>query len=381
MSDSNGHVPHAMVDPPRRMKFGILVTPFHPLGENPTAALARDLDLIEWVDRLGYDEAWVGEHHSGGWGTIASPEVFLAAAAGRTQSIRLGTGVVSLPYHDPLMVADRLVLLDHLTRGRILFGVGAGVLPSDAAMVGIDASQQRRMMQQSLDAIVRLFTTDEPISVTTDWFTLRDAVLQLRPYSEPHPPIAVASSASPAGMALAGRYGAGVLSLGGFSASGAERLAGQWAIAETAAAEHGQRVDRANWRIVVPVHVAATRREAIAEVRAGGRRLLKEYFQETLGRPMEGDPAGDGSDAVDAMLESGTAIIGDPDDCCQAIERLQALSGGFGSLVAVALDWAPRAQVWRSFEMFARYVAPQFQGSLDHLRRSQHRVAQHGGLG
>src|SRR3954462_15091022 len=163
----------------QRMKFGVFLAPFHPLGENPTLGLERDFELLEKLDSLGYDEAWIGEHHSGGWETIASPEVFIAMAAARTKHIRLGTGVVSLPYHHPLMVADRLVLLDHLTRGRILFGVGAGVLPSDAAMVGTDESQKRRRMQQSLDAIVRLFTTDEPISVTTDWFTLRDAVLQL----------------------------------------------------------------------------------------------------------------------------------------------------------------------------------------------------------
>jgi limonene 1,2-monooxygenase len=361
------------------MQFGVLVTPFHPVGENPTAAFTRDLELIEWVERLGYDEAWVGEHHSGGWGTIASPEVFLANAAARTSRIRLGTGVVSLPYHHPLMVADRMVLLDHLAGGRVMFGVGAGVLPSDAHMIGIEQGTQRRMMQESLDAIVQLFTRDEPITIETDWFSLRDAALQLRPFTEPHMPIAVASSASPAGMALAGQYGAGALSLAGFSPAGLGQLAGQWAVAEESARRHRQRVDRRNWRIVVPVHVAPTRQEATADIREGGRQLLVDYFHKTLGRPLAGD-ADDGEAAVDAMIESGTAIIGDPDDCCRAIQRLQDLTGGFGTLVAVSLDWAPRAQVWRSFEMLARYVAPQFQGSLDRLRRSQEWVANNGVL-
>ena len=99
------------------MTFGTFMAPFHRVGENPTLALERDLELIEWLDALGFDEAWIGEHHSGGWETIASPEVFIAAAAGRTRYIRLGTGVVSLPYHSPYMVANRMVLLDHLTRG------------------------------------------------------------------------------------------------------------------------------------------------------------------------------------------------------------------------------------------------------------------------
>ena len=118
------------------MRFGVFLAPYHEPGENPTLALERDLELIVRLDELGFDEAWVGEHHSTGWETIASPEIFLAVAAERTRHIRLGTGVVSLPYHHPLMVADRIVLLDHLTRGRINFGVGPGGHLTDARMLG-----------------------------------------------------------------------------------------------------------------------------------------------------------------------------------------------------------------------------------------------------
>ena len=113
---------------PERMKFGVFMAPFHRVGENPTLALDRDLELIEWLDFLGFDEAYIGEHHSAGWETISSPEIFIAAAAGRTRHIRLGTGVVSLPYHHPYMVASRMVLLDHLTKGRVILGVGPGGL-------------------------------------------------------------------------------------------------------------------------------------------------------------------------------------------------------------------------------------------------------------
>src|SRR5437762_4618921 len=160
-----------------RMKFGIFLAPFHRLGENPTLAIERDFKLIELLDELGYDEAWIGEHHSAGWETIASPEVFIAASAERTRHIKLGTGVVSLPYHHPLILADRMVLLDHLTRGRIMFGVGPGALPSDAFMMGIDTNRQREMMEESLAAIVALLTSDEPVNIETDWFTLRNARL------------------------------------------------------------------------------------------------------------------------------------------------------------------------------------------------------------
>src|SRR6202046_512065 len=130
------------------MRNGIFLAPFHPLDQDPTEAIHRDLELIENLDRLGYEEAWIGEHHSAGFEIIASPEVFIAAAAQRTVNIRLGTGVSSLPYHHPLMLADRMVLLDHLTRGRIMFGVGPGALPSDPFMRGIDPNRQRGRMEE-----------------------------------------------------------------------------------------------------------------------------------------------------------------------------------------------------------------------------------------
>ena len=192
-----------------RMKFGIFMAPFHPLGENPTLAIDRDLELIRWLDDLGYDEAWVGEHHSAGWETIASPEVFIATAAQQTRHIKLGTGVVSLPYHHPLMVADRMVLLDHLTRGRVMFGVGPGALVSDAMMMGISPPTQRPRMEEAMGVIMRLFTEVEPFSYEAEWFTLRNARLQVRPYTQPHMPIAVAAVSSPAGMVTAGKFGAG----------------------------------------------------------------------------------------------------------------------------------------------------------------------------
>src|SRR5690606_31997241 len=121
-----------------------------------------DIELLEHLDRLGFDEAWIGEHHSAGWETIADPRLIIAAAAGRTRSIRLGTGVTSLPYHHPLIVADRMVQLDHMTRGRAMLGVGPGALTSDAYMMGIEPSDQRRRMGEALDAIMALFRSDEP---------------------------------------------------------------------------------------------------------------------------------------------------------------------------------------------------------------------------
>ena len=159
-------------DSGHRLRFGAFYAPFHPPGQSPTLALQYDLERAEALDRFGFDEVWFGEHHSGGYELIGSPEVFIAAVAERTTHIKLGTGVMSLPYHHPLIVADRMVLLDHLTRGRVIFGTGPGALPTDAYMMGIDPVDQRRMMEESLEAILALLRTDEPVTRETDWFTL-----------------------------------------------------------------------------------------------------------------------------------------------------------------------------------------------------------------
>lgn len=352
-----------------RMRFGAFIAPFHEPGENPTPALERDLELIVRLDELGYDEAWVGEHHSTGWETIASPEIVLAVAAERTRHIRLGTGVVSLPYHHPLMVADRIVLLDHLTRGRINFGVGPGGHLTDARMLGIHPGDLRPRMAEALDVIVHLLTSTEPLTVDAGWFSLTDAVLQLRPYQRPHPPIAVTSMESPAGMALAGRHGAGVLSLTvAKGPKGPIDLRAQWGVAEEEAARTGTTVSRDDWRLAVPVHLADTRREAFDDTRRGAAAYLIDYAEAVTGRPRP--VPGPRDLVVEQMVEAGGWIVGTPDDAVAAIERLIERSGGFGGLMCWANEWAPREKVHRSYELLARHVMPRFQGSLAGIEAS-----------
>jgi limonene 1,2-monooxygenase len=350
---------------PERMKFGIFMGPFHRVGENPTLAIDRDLELIQWLDYLGFDEAWIGEHHSAGWEIISSPEIFIAAAAERTRHIKLGTGVISLPYHHPLMVANWMVQLDHMTHGRVMMGVGPGALPSDAYMMGIDHAAQRPRMDEALGIILRLFTETEPITYKSDWFELREALLQLRPYQRPYMPIAVASVQSPAGVVLAGKYGAAVLTITvprDPSASNESDLQNLWAIAEESAAEHGQEVRREDWRLVLPVHLAESRQEARAEARLGAGRYLREYSEGTNGRR----PVFDGplDKVVDFMADAGFWIVGTPDDCVAGIKRLAERSGGYGGFLVQTIDWAPRDKMLHSYELLARYVMPQFQGSV-----------------
>ena len=347
----------------------VFMAPFHRVGENPTLALERDLELLQWLDTLGFDEAYIGEHHSAGWETIASPEMFMATAAERTRHIRLGTGVTSLPYHHPFMVANRMVLLDHLTRGRVILGCGPGALASDALMLGIKPERQRAMMEESLDAIMRLMSSTEPYTVKTDWFEMNDAVLQLRPYQDPIVPVAVASVESPAGVTLAGKHGASVLSLSvPRDTIRKTSLAELWSIAEETAAEHGKKMHREDWGIVMGMHLAESKEQAFKDIREGSGNIVTEYFGETLGNPVPDVPR---DQIVDYMVDHNQWIVGTPDDCIAGIERLQEISGGFGKFMIRVEDWAPRDKIHRSYELLARYVMPHFQGSVQGIEISR----------
>jgi limonene 1,2-monooxygenase len=341
----------------QKMRFGAFIAPFHPTDENPTLAIERDLELVQWMDTLGYDEAWIGEHHSAAYEIIASPEVFIAAAAERTKHIRLGTGVSSLPYHHPFMLADRINQLDHMTRGRVMFGVGPGALSSDAFLMGIPVARQRDMMDEALGVIVRLLRGEE-VTHESDWFALRNARLQMTPYSRPSVEIAVASQISPTGARAAGRHGVGLLSLGATSQGGFNALASNWAIAEGLASDNGRVMDRAAWRLVGPMHIAATKDQAIADVRFGLEKWLY-YFREVANLPIVPD-SGD-RDPVEAFMETGIAVIGTPDEAAEKIQALIDQSGGFGCFLFMAHNWARWEATKASYELFARYVAPRFQ--------------------
>ena len=343
------------------MRFGNFMAPFHPVGHNPTVALERDLDLIVAMDRLGFHEAWVGEHHSAGFEIIASPEVFIGIAAERTKNIKLGTGVSSLPYHNPLMLADRMVLLDHLTRGRVMLGCGPGQLTSDAHMLGIPADTQRPRMEESRDAIMRLLR-GETVTMHTDGFTLQDARLQLKPYSDPCFDVAVAASFSPTGPRGAGKHGIGMLSVAATAKQGMDLLAQHWNTWEEVAAEHGNVADRSKWRLVGPMHIAETREQAERDVEYGIVQFSK-YFKHILpAGPVQGDTA---AEIIANNQAFGFSVIGTPEDAIAKIEELvEASNGGFGAFLLMDNDWAPPVAKLRSYELFAEYVIPHFTGQL-----------------
>src|SRR4051794_21811023 len=349
--------------------FGAFLAPHHPIGENPMLQFRRDIAFVKHLDDLGYDEFWCGEHHSSGWEMIASPEMFLAAAGEHTKRIKLATGVVSLPYHNPFNVAQRMVQLDHMTGGRAIFGSGPGALPSDAYTLGIDPMTQRDRQDEAIDIIRRLFR-GERVTQKSEWYTLQDAALQLLPLQE-EMPFAVASQISPSGMTLAGKYGIGIISLGSMSSEGLTALPTQWGFAEAAAKKHGTTVDRKNWRGLLNSHPAPTRREG----RGGGHHRptgwRQQYIHGTLQRP--GSVAYKSPEAaVEEMSGEGSAaVIGTPDDLVKMIKSVIAKSGGFGTCVGFVHDWANVENTFRSWDLVARYVIPEINGYVTKLRESE----------
>lgn len=348
------------------MRFGVFMAPFHPVGQNPTLALERDLELAVLLDELGFDELWVGEHHSGGFEIIPSPEIFIAVAAERTRHIRLGTGVVSLPYHNPFMVAHRAAQLDHLTRGRVMLGCGPGQLASDAQMFGIPTDELRPRMQDAMDDLIRLLR-GEIVTAYREWYTLREARLHLTPYSGNDFEFAVTGTISTNGARAAGRHGVGLLSMTATTLQGFAALPGQWREYEKAAANNGHIADRRRFRCVGPMHLAETANQARKDVEYGFGPWAHYFHHVAPGGWWKGS-------TVDELLasndETGTAVIGTPEEAVSRIEQLEEASGGFGTFLIMMSDWASPDATRRSLELFAQHVMPRFNGRADPALRS-----------
>lgn len=343
---------------PIYLEHGIFLAPYHDVTESPTIGLRRDLEIVEWVEKLGFTEAWFGEHHSTGWEIIGSPELMIAAAAERTSRIRLGTGVVSMPYHSPLMVVNRILQLDHMTMGRVMFGIGPGLLPTDADMIGADIKALRPMLEEVAEILVPLLMGEE-VTHETSWYKLNKARTHLRPYTLPHPEIACASAVTPSGGMLAGKHGFGMLCVAATEAAGFDVLDENWKIANQVAAEHGKVMNPQKLRLVVPMHIAPTREQARKDVEHGLSRWV-EYFDRVAPAGMRGMTGGD---PVDILVGAGRAVIGTPDDAITMIERLQAKQGEFGVMLFQSHNWADWEETKKSYELYARFVMPHFAGT------------------
>ena len=365
------------------MKFSIFMMPLHHPTENPSLAFDRDIGLIHLADELGYDEFFIGEHHSGGWETMPAPEMALAKASALAHRIRLGTSVISVPFHHPFHVAERMAFLDHLTHGRAILGVGPCALVTDKNLFALPTEKLYPMMAESVEIIVKLLESAEPIDYDGKFWKLKQMRLQLRSYQQPRMPMAIASSGNPVSLELAGKFGMLFLSPAGKNLRNNQTKAEQWQKVEAIAAKHGKKTSRDNWRIATCVYLAESREEAWCDVEASIGRDMQYFAAIGLKGPYEAYP---GQPLSEITPRSGADrrdwIIGTPDDAIAQIERMQAETGGFGGLMLTTHEWVGTDKMRRSYELFARYVMPHFRGHTagyqDEWRRIQETVANGG---
>ncbi|MFQ5538834.1 MAG: LLM class flavin-dependent oxidoreductase [Candidatus Binatia bacterium] len=356
------------------MKFSFFMMPIHHPSENPALAFDRDISMIHHADALDFDEFFIGEHHSGGWENMPAPEMVLAKAAAHAHRIRLGTSVISLPFHHPFHVAERIAFLDHLTRGRAILGVGPCNLITDKKLFGVPNEQLHPMVAESVDIIVRLLESADPIDYEGRFWRFKQMRLQLRSYQEPRLPLAIASSGNLVSLELAGKYGMMLLSPAGKNRNNAKL----WKSVVEAATKNGVKASRDNWRIASAVYLAESREQAWADAEEGIRREMEYFIAIGLKAPYESYP---GQPAHEITPRSGADrrdwIIGTPDDAIAHIERMQAETGGFGGLMLTTHEWTGTEKLRKSLELFARYVIPHFRGHThgyrdewDRLRRA-----------
>ncbi|MEO6093948.1 MAG: LLM class flavin-dependent oxidoreductase [Novosphingobium sp.] len=346
------------------LRAGMFVAPFHATDESPTLCFERDLQLAEYADSLGFAEFWFGEHHSGSYENSASPELMIAAAASRTKRIKLGTGVVSLPYHNPLMTANRIAQLDHLTFGRLIFGAGPGLLVSDAYMLGLDARESRDKLERGLSVITRLLQGEWVTESFDGWYDLRDAHAQVLPMNHAME-ICVASTFSPNGGSLAAKFGAGMLCLASTLHGGYDALTANWKIACDQASKLGRNMNPADVRCATDIHIAETRDKAMDQVREGYESWL--LYIKNQSEQLKESPA---HLTLEELIDGNQIVVGTPDDAIEQIHRLEQKVPDFGCLLLLDKNWSSTEHKKRSMEMLMRYVLPSINGDNRNRQKS-----------
>jgi limonene 1,2-monooxygenase len=368
----------AMTTATERLRFGAFIPPYVLPTVSPTVSYQRIRESIELLDRSGFDEIWLGEHHSGGVEIVGCPELFLAAVAERTRHLRLGTGVNSVPYHNPFTLAARLAQLDHQTYGRAMMGLGPGALASDAHMLGVPVAEQRRRMEDASGVIKRLLD-GESVTASSEWYSLNEARLQMTRFNEDSLEIVTAAAVSPNGPKVAGRYGFGMLNLAASSPAGFAALGEHWSIAEAEATHYGQTVSRDRWRLMGFIHIAPTMEQAIEDVKYGLPTIWKYLSQVSVLGPVHATST---EQLVDDVNEMGAALVGTPEMAIDKIRSLQVQSGGFGTFLLGIADFADHEATLRSLRLFADVVIPRFNGRGGPILESHKWVLnQHGETG
>ncbi|SDZ48937.1 LLM class flavin-dependent oxidoreductase [Herbiconiux ginsengi] len=357
------------------MKLGVFLMPSHPPERAPSDAYAFDLDVIEWADQLGFAEAWLGEHFTAPWEPGPAPDLMIAAALNRTSQIKLAPGAHLLPYHHPAALAHRLMQLDHMSGGRLMVGFGAGSVPTDFPLFGIDPSTgvQRTMMMESLEIILKIWTEEGPWKYDGEFWKVELAEEYLgfkphmKPFQSPHPPIAIAGlTERSSSLKFAGTRGYIPLSL----LFNPKYLKGHWDVYEEGAAESGQTASRDIWRIVRDVFVADTDDDAYDLTVNGNQGRQWEanmVVNNAVGwtQYLKHDPSVADEDVTVPYLAKNLWLVGAPDTVAQKLLDIYDAVGGFGTLLIEEYDFFDNPGPWRhSMELLAQEVVPRFDRLL-----------------
>ena len=354
------------------MRLGYFMMPLHPPGSDLTATLHDDLQQIVALDRLGYEEAWIGEHFTAQWENIPAPDLFIAQALSLTERIRLGTGVTCIPNHSPFQLAHRVAQLDHMARGRFLWGVGSGGFIGDFRAAGVDPAtgEQRGLTREAVDLVLRLWDDPQPgpyahkrwnfnIPEPDDEVGLR---MHLKPYQKPHPPIAMAGiSVKSDTLELAGERGWIPMSI---NFAPRRVLKTHWTSVQEGAERAGRAADRGEWRIARDIFVAETTKEARREALSGVlARDFEQYFRLLIpkGRGMailKEDPDMPDADVTSEYMLDNVWVVGSPDDVAAQLRELAHEVGGFGMLLAMAHEWTPEGPWRESMRLLREEVLP-----------------------
>ena len=354
------------------MEVGFFTMPLHPPGSDYTKLLDDDLEQMVTLDKLGFKEAWIGEHFTAQWESIPAPDLFIARALGMTKRIVFGTGVTCMPNHNPFMVAHRIAQLDHLAKGRFQWGVGAGGFPGDFDVFDIDPKTgvQRDIMRDGLELVLQMWDDPKPgLYEHKYWrFTIPEPIdeiglgFHLKPYQKPHPPIALAGvSARSDTLALAGARGWIPMSI---NLAPPNTVAGHWEAVEKGATEAGRTADRSTWRIARDIYVGETTEEARRDALGGTLgRDFERYWMQLMGHVnmldnLKADPDMPDSDVTLEYLIDNVCIVGSPDDVAEKLRNLYDDTGGFGVLLAMGHEWQPREKWERSMALLVNEVVP-----------------------
>jgi len=351
------------------MQFGLFMMPLHPPHRAFADCYDRDIAQIVLADQLGFHEAWVGEHLTERWENAPAPDLLLAQALALTKNVRLGTGVTLLALHNPVYLAHRLAMLDHMSRGRFQWGIGGGGIPTDLSLFGLDPSSVRARSAEVLDVVLKLWASEGRFTYRGKFFDIDTPVLDpvkgrgyyMKPLQQPHPPIAVAASTpDSSSMRMAGERGWIPMSSSLLSRS---HLAAHWRLVESGAAGAGRRADRSNWRVARDVLVAPTSAMARERARAVlGRNYVEHQHPNRIGTVQMAstklDPSiPDDAVTVDYLMEN-VWIVGDPAECTEKIHELYEVSGGFGALLSITTDSDDAGWDHESLRLLMEDVAP-----------------------